>query len=108
MNSDQIDVLASNHCRDLAAAKEAILAACVRYNQVGKLSGSTVIEVRFSGSDGQTEVIDISKSNEIIRDSPGGFGGCAYIDGSGRVVWHDPERDKPDSCDLPQRGQDWA
>lgn len=51
---------------DLAAAKEAILAACVRYNQVGKMSGLTVSEVRFSRSDGLTEEIDVSKSNEIL------------------------------------------
>jgi len=58
----------AQHGDDLAAAKEAILAACVRYNQVGKMSGLTVSEVRFSRSDGLTEAIDVSKSNEILFD----------------------------------------
>ncbi len=60
MISDQIDVTVSEHLLGLAAAKEAILAACVRYNQVGKLSGSAVVEVRFSRSDGLVEAVEIS------------------------------------------------
>ena len=73
--SDIIDMQVSDYCRDLAAAKAEILAACVRYNQVGKPSGSTVAEVRFSRSDGLTEAVDVSRSDALIAERT-----CPYCD----------------------------
>jgi hypothetical protein len=63
---------------------------------MGKLSGSTVVEVRFTRRDGQNEVIDVPKSNDIVP--------TYHAD----VKYRQVTGEKPNSFECwPQHGQDW-
>jgi ribosomal protein L37AE/L43A len=84
MQSDLLDVTASDYCRELAAAKEAVLLACMKYNKIGSLSGSYIDRIRFASSASHFEELDLSAR---IRSSI-----CPKCgtESNGLIIWEGP------------------